>query len=254
MAGEGIPGGPPPDPTRAPQDTTELSVSGGALLTGGNSRIGTLTGALKLLVRRGSDQFGAGAAANYARAATETNQPVDTTVENYQIGVRYDRFLTRPVSTFLSVVGRRDRFQGLAFRLSIDPGVALYMVRQEQLRLWSEVGYDLQNDVRTNRAIEDAKANGIALPPTELTHNGRLFFGYEQRIEETLLFNAGIEYIRNVLRAESWRLNYSTSLTTKVIQSLSIGVVSAALYDNNPLTDVEKLDVWTTLNLVYTLY
>lgn len=254
VAKEGIPGGFVYDPNAPPPDTTELVISGGALLTGGNSRLGTLTGALRLLVRKGPDQFSAGAAANYARAATSADQPVDTTIENYQAGVRYDHFLTRPISLFLSVLGRRDRFQGLSFRLSIDPGVALYMVRDRELRLWSEVGYDFQNDVRTNQAIDDARAEGMELAPTEISHNARLFLGYAQRLEERLQFDAGIEYIRNILHPESWRLNYSTALTTKVAGTLSVGVVTAALYDNNPLPDVEKLDVSTAINLVYTLY
>jgi putative salt-induced outer membrane protein YdiY len=255
VAKEGIPGGLRAyDPNAPLADTTELSISGGALLAGGNSRLGALTGALRLLVRRGPDQFSAGAAANYARAATSSDQPVETTVENYQAGVRYDHFLTRPISVFLSVIGRRDRFQGLSFRLSIDPGVALYMVRDRELRLWSEVGYDFQNDVRTNQALDDARASGVELAPTEISHNGRLFLGYAQHLEERLLFEAGIEYIRNMLQPESWRLNYSTALTTKIASTLSIGIVTAALYDNNPLPDVQNLDVSTAINLVYTLY
>ena len=81
-----------------------------------------------------------------------------------------------------------------------------------------------------------------------------MFLGYAQRLEDRLLFDAGVEYIRNLEHPESWRLNYSTALTTKVVGALSIGVVTAALYDNNPLPDVEKLDVSTAINLVYTLY
>lgn len=251
---EGIQGGPQRDPTAPPEDTTELSISGGALLAGGNSRLGAVTGALKFLVLRGASQFSGGAAANYAKSKSDPDQGLQTTVENYQAGVRYDYFISQPVALFLAFVGRRDRFQGLDLRASVDPGVALFMVREQDLRLWGEVGYDLQDDVRTEEAVADAEAEGFELESSEITHNGRLFLGYQQRLEDRLRFDAGVEYIRNFFDAERFRLNYSASLATQISGKLSIGVVAAALYDNHPLPNVEKLDVMTSINLVYTLY
>lgn len=249
---EGIQGGPQLDTDE--EDTTDVDVSGGALLAGGNSTLGAVTGAFRFLFLRGSSQFSGGAAANYAQSKPGPNQPLDTTVENYQGALRYDYFVASPIAFFVAFVARRDRFQGLALRTRLDPGVALFMVRDREIRLWSELGYDLQNDVRTREAVANAEAEGFSLSRSELSHNGRLFMGYRHRIEDRLQFDGGVEYIRNFQDAERFRLNYSAALSTRLSRSFSIGVVATALYDNSPLRNVEKLDVTSSINLVYSLF
>ncbi len=236
-----------------PENTTELTMSGGALLTGGNSRNASLTGGLRFLLLRDESQVTAAAAANYAQSAPTPDDSFDTTVENYQASVRYDYFITETTALFLGMSGRRDRFQGIDLRLNIDPGFAFYIERSQDMRLWAEGGYSFQQELRSEEAIQAADESGEPVASSERSHNTRFFAGYEQRLDDRLRFDAGVEYIRSISAPENWRLNYSAALSTTLSGRLSFAVSSGALYNNNPLPGVEKLDVTTALNLVYTL-
>lgn len=247
------------DPNAPPEDTTELSITAGALLAGGNSRSAAGTGALRFLVRRSESQLSAAGAVNYARSAVR-GQQMEPTVENYQGNVRYDYFLSPSVSVFSSLTGRRDRFQGLDLRLNIGPGVAVFLLRQQESRLWLEMGYDYQHDLRTREAIEVAAAGGLVLSPDERRHNARLFLGYEHRLHDKLRLDTGVEFIRQLFvpanldpARTNWRLNYTSALSTEVVRRLSFACAVTALYDNNPLPDVARLDVITSMNFVYSL-
>lgn len=247
------------DANAPPADTTELSVSGGALLAGGNSRSAAGTGALRFLVRRSESQLSAASAVNYAQSAVR-GQQMEPTVENYQGTLRYDYFLSQSVSVFTAMTARRDRFQGLDLRLNLGPGVAVYLWRQEASRLWAEIGYDYQHDLRTDEALADAAAGGAVLLPDERRHNGRLFAGYEHRLNDKLRFDTGVEFIRQLFvpanlepARTNWRLNYTSALSTEVVRRLSFATAVTTLYDNNPLPNVARLDVITSLNLVYSL-
>lgn len=247
------------DPNAPLEDTTELSVAGGALLAGGNSRSAAGTAAVRFLVRRGESQLSLAGAANYAQSAVR-GEEMEPTVENYQANARYDYFLSSSVSVFSTMTGRRDRFQGLDLRLNIGPGLAVFLLREQESRLWAELGYDYQHDLRTPEALNAAAADGTVLSPDERRHNGRLFAGYEHRLNDKLRFDTGIEYIRQLFVTlepspprSNWRLNYNSALSTEIVRRLSFAAAVTALYDNNPLPNVSRLDVITSLNLVYTL-
>ncbi|MEO8905811.1 MAG: DUF481 domain-containing protein, partial [Polyangiaceae bacterium] len=107
-------------------DSTEAKIQAGALGASGNSRSLALTSMATVSARRGQNELSAAAAANYGRSAAKTGDPMQTTIENYQGKLRYDRFLTDRFSVFTSLSGRRDRFQGLDLRLNLDPGLAYY--------------------------------------------------------------------------------------------------------------------------------
>lgn len=259
VAQEGFQAAVEPGADPASEDTTELSVSAGALLAGGNSRSAAGTGVLRFQLRRAESQITSAAAANYAQSAVR-NEQMETTVENYQGSVRYDYFLSPSTSVFASMTGRRDRFQGLDLRLNVGPGVAFYVVRNQESRLWAEVGYDFQHDLRTREAIDEAEAEGVFLDPDEQRHNARLFAGYEHRLNDRLRFDSGIEYIRQLFvpadlqpARTNWRLNYTSALSTELVRRLSFATAVTAMYDNNPLPNVARLDVMTSFNLVYSL-
>lgn len=259
VATEGFQSAPVRDPNAPPADTTELSVAAGALLAGGNSRSAAGTAVVRFLVRRSESQLSLTGAANYAQSAVR-GEEMEPTVENYQGNARYDYFLSPSVAVFSTMTGRRDRFQGLDLRLNIGPGLAVYFLRQQESRLWGELGYDYQHDLRTAEALQNAAADGLTLLPDERRHNARLFAGYEHRLDDRLRFDTGVEYIRQLFVTldtspprSNWRLNYNSTLSTEIVRRLSFAVAVTALYDNNPLPNVSRLDVITSLNLVYTL-
>jgi putative salt-induced outer membrane protein len=241
------------------QDATELNLIFGGLIAAGNSRSIAATGASRFRLRRGHSQGSLAAAANYGESAVDRNASMEPTVANYQGRVRYDYFLSRNVALFLAASARRDRFQGLDLRFNLDPGVAYYFVVEEKHRLWTEVGYDYQYDVRSEDAIASALANdGTAVDKTAGRHNARGFAGYENTLNEDVTLSTGVEYLQGLSPFEddtsgrtNWRLNWDFSISAKLAESFALATTISVKYDNNPLPDVKRGDAVTAINLVY---
>ncbi|HEX3773527.1 MAG TPA: DUF481 domain-containing protein [Polyangiaceae bacterium] len=235
------------------KDATELSVAAGGLASEGNSRSIAVTGGTKFRVRRGEDQFGGGAAANYARAGTKDDKALETTVENFQGKLRYDRFLAGSFAVFGAVSARHDKFQGLELRLNLDPGVSYYFVDQSKEQLWSEVGYDYQYDVRTDDEIATAAATGDLLAKHESRHSTRVFLGYTNNVNKAVTMATGVEYLQGLDDSTNYRINWDGSVSSSVGKGFSIATTVSVRYDHNPLPDIEKTDVVTSVSLVYQL-
>lgn len=239
-------------------DKTEFAIQGGALVAGGNSRSVAATGLTRFLARRGHNEISAVVAINYARTARENDAGDEigweTTVENYQGRLRYDYFWTKNLSTFLAVQARRDRFQGLNLRLGVDPGVSFYFVRNDAQLFWTEAGYDFQYDVLTQETIDAGVLAGDPRDRTETDHNARLYVGYDHKLGERLAFLAGLEFFKSFVNGPSYRVNFNAELQTQLVQRLSLAIGSTTMYNNTPLPDIEKLDVTTSLNLVYSFF
>lgn len=235
------------------KDTTELKVSAGGLFTTGNARAMSLTGSSKFKLRRDANQLSAALAGNYARSAATRDDAMETTLENVQSRVRYDRFFTEVLAGFLAVSANRDRFQGLDLRLNVDPGVAFYVIDDKSHQLWTEVGYDLQYDIRRDEAIEAAEAEGNEVSKTETRHNGRAFVGYDNSINEEVAFNTGAEYIQGLQETKNWRLTLDAGLTSNINDTFAVATTFTLKYDHNPLPGVEKTDAITAVSIVYTL-
>ncbi len=232
------------------KEATELKLSAGGLLATGNSRSMAATGSGQLRLRRQLNEYSASIAGNYGRSAPTPADDMRTSVSNLQGRVRYDRFLSEHWSLFVAQSARKDRFQGLALRLNFDPGLAYYIFDEDKHRLWAEVGYDYQYDIRENAAL---RASPTPIDKTEGRHSARGFLGYENNINEILRFNTGVEYIQSVQESKNWRLNWDTGLSSAISNKFSFATTFSLRYDNNPLTGVRKTDTLTALNLVYTL-
>ncbi len=238
------------------QDTTEVTVSAGGLLASGNSRSLALTAAANAKLRRLAHQLRSAASANYGRAATERDAPMQTNVENYQGRLRYDYFVSQRVSLFVGSSARHDRFQGLDLRLNIDPGLAYYFVDEPKHHLWGEVGYDYQFDIRDESIVA---TEGI--DRRQSRHHSRLFVGYDNKVNDAVSFVMGIEYLQglspyrdDVTDRVNWQINSDFGLTSRISERFSVAVHLNVRYDNNPLQDLARTDVLTSANLVYELF
>jgi putative salt-induced outer membrane protein len=236
------------------KDGQTLKLNAGGFLSAGNSRSLAATAAADYFLRRGSSQFSALAAVNYGRSAEDPDAPSKVSVENYQARVRYDYFFTGGFAGFGSVSARRDRFQGLDLRLNFDPGLAYYFIDVKSHRLWAELGYDLQYDIRRDEVVAASLLDPAGpLDKTEVRHGVRVFAGYDNQLSAAVKFNAGVEYLQNVTETENARLNVDLGLTSQLNSDFSIATTLSIDYDNNPLPGIEKTDLVTALNLVYTM-
>jgi len=235
------------------KDATELELSAGGLASAGNSRSIAATAAGKFRIRRTANQFSAGIAANYAESAVNKGEGLQPTVENFQGKIRYDRFLTGSFAVFGAVSARHDRFQGLALRVNLDPGLAYYFVDEDTQQLWLEGGYDFQHDIRRDDAIAAAFANGYFLAKTNDRHSLRAFAGYLSELSESVKVSTGLEYLQGLDPSTNYRINWDGAVTSAIGKGFSIATAVSVRYDHNPIPDVEKTDILTSISLVYHL-
>ena len=235
------------------KDATELEISAGGLASAGNSRSMAATSAGKFRLRRSSNQVGAAIAANYAQSAAGKDQGLKTTVENFQGKLRYDRFLSGSFAVFGAASARHDRFQGLNLRLNLDPGVEYFIIDEEKQQLWTEVGYDFQYDVRSEEVRATALTQGMFLGKVLTRHSARAYAGYSNAVSDTVTVATGLEYLQGLSESKNYRLNWDGSVNSAVGKGFSIATTVSVRYDHNPLPEIEKTDVVTSISLVYHL-
>ncbi len=246
-------------------DATELTVSAGALGSTGNARTLALTGNANFRLRRGIHQFGAIALGNFARAALTPDTDPETTVNNVQGRLRYDVFVHPRVSLFAMATARHDPFQQLDLRLNVDPGVAFYILNGAKHRLWTEVGYDLQYDIRTDEAVFETTEEGAFIVDADgnrnrvedrtfTNHAARLFGGYANSINDNFTFSTGVEYLQSFLEARRFRVNWDVGLTAQLVNRLSLATTFTLRLDNAPLPGVVEVDTITAVSLVYRFF
>jgi putative salt-induced outer membrane protein len=235
-----------------PTYVNDVSIGAGGLFASGNARTVALTSVLRTRIRREDHQFSGAAAVNYGRAGKK-GQEIDPTVENYQGLLRYDYFIANDISLFLQSTARRDRFQGLDLRLNVDPGIAYYFINETVHRLWGEIGYDLQHDVRREQD-RVPKTPGPLADKTQTLHNARLFLGYENKLRKEVAFITSIEYLQNFADIETFRFIADIGLKSNVSDHFALATTYTARYENKPLPDVIELDSIASFNLVYSLF
>src|SRR5690606_15405588 len=213
---EAVQPAPPPDTN----DVTTFKVAFGGLFSGGNSETLALTGSTRFELRRNDNQLVAMAAGNYGEAAPAGSDERETNVENLQGKVRYDRFLSERLTAFAAVSALSDRFQGLALRANFDPGLAYYVVRDDRLEFWAELGYDLQHDVRRRDTIAKAAEGGNDVARTETRHSGRGFLGYRVRLNPKVSLDLGTEFLLSMQDTKNFRWVWDAALTSSLTEGL----------------------------------
>src|SRR6185312_6290647 len=194
-----------------PNDDTTVALSAGGQFVTGNSRLlaGTVNG--KLNLRRGADGFGAELLGNYGQGAPP-GQAIVETAQNIQGRVRYDRYLIEKLSLFLSTTGRNDKFQGIEFRLNVDPGAKYLFVNTDPTTFWGEAGYDFQYDDRYNAALVQVDDAGMPipgaplLPKTQTDNSARLYTGFKHAFNKEVTLTTGLEYLQSFQESTQYRL------------------------------------------------
>lgn len=255
------PKGPADVPTinKPKNDSTSVTLSAGGLLTTGNSRTVALTLNGAFDMRRGNNGFGAYVLGNYGEAAPKPELDMVPSAENVQGRLRYDRYFGDRVSIFLIGTGRYDKFQGLAFRLNLDPGFKYIVYKTARSALWAEAGYDFQYDIRTEPGrVEldaDGKSTDVLLDKTRTDHSARVFAGLRHAFTQDITFSTGIEYLQSFINTDlgafNSRVNLNAVLAAKLFKGFSIGIGFNAAYDRLPIPGRQQLDTTTTLSLIY---
>lgn len=244
----------------APKDGTSIAFAAGGLWATGNSRSLSMSANGLFDKRFGKNAIGASIVGNYGQGAP-LGSPIVATTENLQGRIRYDRYLFERGALFLIATGRHDRFQGLDFRLNLDPGFKFLFVNDVPTKLWAEAGYDFQYDIRRDDArgildangkpVLDAGGNPTLLDKTNVDHSTRLFLGLRHSFNEQVTFTAGAEYLQSVVDTNKARINFEALFAAKVGAGFAVGLGFSARYDHAPLPGKETVDTTTTVNLIY---
>jgi len=243
-----------------PTDGTNASLSAGGLLTTGNARLLALTVNGAFEMRRDENGFGASILGNYGQGAAPGDAVV-ATAQNIQGRLRYDRYVSDRTSLFLIGTGRHDRFQGLDFRLNIDPGVKYLFLKEAANALWGELGYDFQYDIRRNeaRVITDPTTGLVTqvLDKTFADHAARAFVGARHAFNSEVTLYSGLEYLQGFRGVDYGsgdprsRINFDALFAAKVGAGLSLGLGFGLRWDSNPLPGKQQLDTTTSVSLIY---
>ena len=243
---------PPEVDDKSKLDVTTVAVAAGGQLATGNSRLlaGTASGDYE--TRFSNNGVGAKVLGNYGESATPGHR-LRASAANVQGAVRYDRFLLDRLSVFLINTGRHDYFQGLDFRYNLDPGVKYLFVMEDVTKLWGELGYDFQYDVRNDNARSTNNADGTVTiaSKTESDHSVRAFVGFTHAFNDAVNLNTGLEYLQSFKEAKHSRLNFDALFAAKLGGGLALGAGFSARFDNSPLAGKKKLDTVSTLSLIY---
>jgi putative salt-induced outer membrane protein len=260
-------------------DQTTLTLTAGGLAATGNANSAAFTGSALFRVRRKKHQFGADFIGNYGQAEDDTETWVPN-VSNVQGRVRYDFFFHKRISAFLMTTARYDPFQGLEFRLNVDPGFAFYIFKAKGDRfggahdLWTEVGYDFQYDVRCSqeRGLSSCTHESLTMPPptpedmmpspiarTFVNHSARLFGGYQVAAkDDRVKFLTGVEYLQSFLNGQDngfdhsllYKITWDSAIVAPVFKGISLSLSFSLRYDKTLAGEASPLDTMTAANLV----
>lgn len=229
------------------EGTTASASAGGQWVTG-NSRMLALTLNGGAETRWSMNGLGGSVIGNYGRAALP-GESIQTTAQNLQARLRYDRYLIEQASVFLLNTGRHDRFQGIDFRYNLDPGFKYLFVNSAPTQLWGEAGYDFQYDIRRDDALVV-----MGQPPLDkhaTDHSLRAFAGLKHAFNPAVTLSTGLEFLQSMVHGDHNRLNFDALLAAALGGGLSFGFGVSLRYDHAPLPGKKHLDTMTTVSLIY---
>jgi len=247
----------------AKEDVTSLAASLGGSNSTGNTRVYQVNAGIDFKLVRQPHGFGANAAFGYGQADLPNDEEDDyeQTSGNFNTKVRYDFFFTRMDGVFAASAFRWDHFAGLDARVQGQLGYLRYLMREENHRFWGEIGYDLTYDnyyPLPNPAFDDSMDEGpdnMALfdQGDDVIHSGRLFLGYENKLNEVLTYVGGLEGLMNVEEPKDTRIHFDNALRSAIATNLQLELKFTLMLDNVPVLGAEKVDTQTLVNLIYNL-
>jgi hypothetical protein len=261
------------------------TAEGGLVLTTGNSRTTTVSGAAHATRVDPKNKFDATASMAYVRSrifvaqdddpegaeghgtlsADEIHEQTATTANSWQVKLRYDRYLTEFNSLYATASVGADRPAGKDFVGGAQAGYSRRVYKDDKHEVVAEVGYDFTYE---NLAVGD----GVSI------HSARAFAGYKGIVTQTTALEASVEALSNLNTldtvpdeagpGEDTRINGMASVNTKITDDISLSVSFQAKFDNQPaprpalaipydagfIPVADKLDTITKASVIVSLF
>ncbi len=177
---------------------------------------------------------------NYGRSKDPATGIKSTNTKNWKTSLRYDRFVSDPLSLFgLGHIGA-DAPAGFDLRYGGATGLSHELWKTDPNFFKYEVGYDLTREDRV-------------APPDETIHSARAYALYKHDFSKYASFSQDIEALFNVTEGDDVRLNSETALTMKLTDILAFKASFKVKFDNEPVAGKKKTDTTTQVGLVFDL-
>lgn len=235
------------------EDELAWTASAGGTLNTGNTKQWNTNAATTFRYASRYHLVDATAQFNYGRAVLldAPEEGFRDTVRKFSSRARYGYHLTHYDALFVGTGFRWDTFAGLEARVQGQAGYLRYFLRADAHRLWGEVGYDFTYDNFYPNPLRDEM--GFILPGSRRVHSGRVFLGYENRLNAAVSFLTGAEVLVSILQPENTRLRWDNALTSQLVDRFAVELRFLLEYENLPPAGRVKLDTTTLVNLVVTL-
>ncbi|MCB0309020.1 MAG: DUF481 domain-containing protein [Bdellovibrionales bacterium] len=208
-----------------------------AILNTGNAENQTFGGNAALSRKWHMNETTATANGAYGRAKNSTTGNSETNTKNWKTALRYDRFISEPVSIFaLGHIGQ-DVPAGFDWRFGGASGVSHSLLKSDVHFFKYEAGYDYTREYR----VAAADAN---------IHSARIFLQYKYMISKSAQFGQDVENLLNLQDGSDFRLNALTSLTMKLTDKIAFQMGFGVRFDNQPVAGFKSTDTTTQAGLV----
>lgn len=153
--------------------------------------------------------------------------------------LRYDHFFDEDNSVFAAHRGRRDPFAGLDVRLTIQAGYSRNLFREENHRLWADLGIDATYDDYSATVQRQLETTRPSLPPLQsydsrFVPSVRVFLGYDNHTNESLTFKTGLEVLWNVVNPSHFRFDWQNQIRSRINGFLELGIDVTLRLDAQP--------------------
>lgn len=246
----------PPAPPAPPPVQWKAQAKAGLVSTSGNAETTTLTAAANVARSDAANKVALEGVVAYGQSgllvASDTNgdgliergefhRSTQTTVNNWNVKGRYDRFITKHQGAFVGASVGADEIAGKTLIAGGQAGYAVKLLKSDVQELVGELGYDF--------SYEEYQARGVK--PNEI-HSGRAFLGETLKLSATAGIVASVEALANlnteknapnahaasptakVKAFEDIRVNGKIALTAAVRSNVSLSVGFQLRWDRNP--------------------
>jgi putative salt-induced outer membrane protein YdiY len=153
----------------------------------------------------------------------------------------------------LAGVYRWDTFAGLDARVQGQLGYMRNFFKVENHKFWGELGYDVTYDNYDPDPLLDPTDPSIILPGSDVVHSARGFLGYNNELNEEVMFLTGVAALVNVEDTDDVRVTWNSALRSTIGAGFQLELKLLLDLDTQPVPGKEKVDTTTTVNLIYNL-
>ncbi len=222
------------------QEEWQADAGFNALFNTGNSSSQTFGGTGLVSHKEGKHKIGWTGKGAYGRAEDPATGISTTNTKNWETDLRYDRYITDPISLFALTHIGADEPAGFDLTYGGAGGVADELFRTDPNYFKYELGFDYTRQNQT-----DFNDQNI--------YSARVYFLYKYTFSKVSFFSQDMENLFNLRQKDDVRINTMTALTFKITEVVGFKAGYNIRFDNFPVPGKKKTDTQTTLGIVVDL-